>query len=220
MAAAKKFLSEGWKVLLADENPASLEPKFLNYSGEDVVFLRYNPADAKQSAVEMFGKTDTLGITADALVTAHQTAGKVENAEGYDLEQWNKILNYNVMGSFMPARLMAERLIRNNAGGTVAFLGSVCAKTPVPGRCAYSASMGAIRSLTKGLALDFGKHGIRVNCVLAGMESEFPVPLGKSATPEEIAEILYFFSTEASGSTTGAELVTDGGTDCLVPGAF
>lgn len=219
-ATAKKFLNEGWQVVLADERIDDLKATFEKNINDNIVLLEYNPNEAETSAESLFNEIDSLGMTVDALVTAHQVSGDTQFAEDYEFADWTGILKYNFVGAFMLARHFAERLVRNSKKGSITFLSNVCAKTAVPGKCAYVSSMGAIRSLTKGLALDFGPYGIRVNCVLPGLNSDFPVPIGKTSSPEEIAEILYFFSTDSSGSTTGAELVTDGGTDCLVPGAY
>ena len=152
-----------------------------------------------------------------------------------EAEAWINTLNTNVVGYFLPAREAARQMVRCGKQGTVIFIGSINYKDALPDRSAYVASKGAIRSMTKALAIDFAKYGIRVNCIAPGpiwtnrYEEMDPaeaeqrrklVPLQTISTPENIGNIAYFLATETSQNMTGSVVVVDGGMDCLIAGGY
>ena len=109
--------------------------------------------------------------------------------------------------------------------GSIVFITSNTAYRAIPDRCAYSASKSGVLGLSRALALDLGKFGIRSNCVLPGMikterwqntpalqalPSNF-TPIGDIADFEDIAAAAYFLSSPAAKNITGEELVVDGG---------
>jgi NAD(P)-dependent dehydrogenase (short-subunit alcohol dehydrogenase family) len=116
-------------------------------------------------------------------------------------------------------------------GGAIVYLSSVLAEQTLPGCAAHTASQAAISGLTKATALDVGRDGIRVNCILPGsthtlmmrdglteaerIEVEPLVadvaPLGKIRRPEEIALVALFMVSDASSFMTGASVSVDGG---------
>ena len=125
----------------------------------------------------------------------------------------------------MAARCAAQAMIGAGKKGSVVFVGESCFRSAIPGYCALVSSMGALRSLARGLALDFARHGIRVNCVMSGPAAgrevrPGPGGIGSPATPEQIAGAVWFFASGQAGNATGASLTIDGGADCLVPGAY
>ena len=115
------------------------------------------------------------------------------------------------------------------------FIGSVNYKDALPERSAYVASKGAIRSMTKALAIDFAKYGVRVNCIAPGpiwtnryeeMDPEEAerrrklVPLQTITTPDNMGNIAYFLATDTSQNMTGSVVFVDGGMDCLIAGGY
>lgn len=105
------------------------------------------------------------------------------------------------------------------------FITSNTAYRAIPDRCAYSSSKGGIIALSKALAVDLGKFGIRVNCVVPGMikttrwyESEelrkVPsnyTPIGDIADFDDIANGAWYLGSDEARNTTGAEIIIDGG---------
>ncbi len=112
--------------------------------------------------------------------------------------------------------------------GSIVFLSSNTAYRVIPNRAAYSASKGGINALSKALALDLGKYGIRSNVVLPGtikterwyqMGSKQIVngtltPIGDISDYEDVANAVWYFATDMSKNTTGTELIVDGGMSC------
>jgi len=237
LAAAEKFLQEGWTVIItsrsageAEEKAAELTEKY----GRPCYGYQYTPLTAEESCEELFSKIDSLGLTVDAVVCCAADLGLNQDALTVDIKTWTNVVTTNVIGYFAPARAAALRLIEAKKPGTVVFIGSINCRDAIPHRSAYVASKGAIRSMTKGLALDFAPYGIRVNCIMPGpiwttrydadpekaARKASVVPLGRVSQASEIANAIYFFSTDASGNATGSGLVIDGGLDSVVAGGY
>ena len=239
LGIAEKFLKEGCTVFitsddlnLAEKKAAELKEKF----GVECIGIKYNPLHAKVECNNMFTAIAEMGYLIDKLVCAHDALGTGQDTLQVAVEDWENVVLANVMGSYIPARVMTKELVAAGCtGGDVVFIGSSVDTSAVPGRSAYVASKGAISSMTRALALDFAKHHIKVNCVVAGpvkterwdllseekaKSIETLIPLGKVVSTEQVANAVWFFASSGSSGVTGASLVVDGGLDCVIPGAF
>ena len=155
-------------------------------------------------------------------------SGSIENAED---EEWLRVLNINVVGIARTSK-SALPLLRKSTSGTIVNTCSVAATAGIPNRAIYSASKGAVLSLTMAMANDFLKDGIRVNCVNPGTadtpwvgrilaQSNSPVeerkalearqPMGRLVTAAEIAQAICYLASPLQGSTTATSLAVDGG---------
>ena len=237
LAAAEKFLREGWTVIITSRSAEEAEAKAAELSekhGLPCYGFQYTPLTAEASCGELFAKIDALGLIPDTVVCCAADLGLGQNALAVDVQTWTNVLTTNVVGYYVPAKEAALRMIEAKKPGTVVFIGSINYRDAIPNRSAYVASKGAIRSMTKGLALDFAPYGIRVNCVMPGpiwttrydadpekaARKASVVPLGRVSKAGEIANAIYFFSTDASGNATGSGLVIDGGLDSIVAGGY
>jgi 2-keto-3-deoxy-L-fuconate dehydrogenase len=156
------------------------------------------------------------------------TVGTVETTTD---EVWQQILNINVMGIARVTRNALPLLRRSNSASIVNTC-SVAATAGIPQRAAYSASKGAVLSLTLAMAADYLEDRIRVNCVNPGTADtpwvqrllsdaadpeverealESRQPQGRLVSAEEIAHSICYLASPLSGSTTGTSLAIDGG---------
>ena len=122
----------------------------------------------------------------------------------------------------------AAARMKENGGGNIVFVNSNTAYRAIPNRAAYSASKGGINSLSKAMAVDLGKYGIRSNVVLPGtIKTERWVqmgnkqivngeltPIGDISDFEDIANAAFFLGSDLSKNVTGAEIHVDGGMSC------
>lgn len=152
------------------------------------------------------------------------------NVEETSLEQWNHTMAVNVTGAYLVSKHCLPFL--RQTAGTIVNVSSVAAIKGTPNRAAYSASKGALLSLSKAMAADYFKENVRVNCVCPGTvespslqgrieNSPNPQkakeafvarqPIGRLGTPAEIAEAILFAASEETGYFTGGCLVVDGG---------
>ncbi|UUU29388.1 SDR family oxidoreductase [Streptomyces sp. CA-210063] len=146
-------------------------------------------------------------------------------------EQWHRVLDVNVMGVVRTTRAALPHL-RRSAHASVVTTCSIAATAGLPQRALYSASKGAVLSLTLAMATDHVREGIRVNCVNPGTadtpwvtrlldaaddpEAERAAlnsrqPMGRLVTADEVAAAIVYLASPASASVTGTALAVDGG---------
>jgi NAD(P)-dependent dehydrogenase (short-subunit alcohol dehydrogenase family) len=138
---------------------------------------------------------------------------------------WDRVHAVNARGPFLCARAVLPGMM--TAGyGQIITVASINALVALPGRCAYTAAKGAALMLTRSLAVDYGRHGIRANAICPGLvrtplvqerlaagswDVQALVPLGRAAEPAEIAEAVLLLATGRLDYMTGAAWVIDGG---------
>lgn len=230
-ATALRFAAEGAALVCVDGDPAAAAAtaaaaRALGADAEAVGADLTRAAGCEQVAAvvrERFGGLDVLYNNASLLVT-----GSVEQCSE---EDWDRVFALNVKAIFLLTRACLP-LMRGRGGGSIVNLASSLALIGYPGLPAYSASKGAVRQLTKTLALDCAPDGIRVNCICHGgiddplLHSLFDrapdpagalagflegIPLARLIPIEHMASAALFLASDESGSTTGTELVVDGG---------
>jgi NAD(P)-dependent dehydrogenase (short-subunit alcohol dehydrogenase family) len=145
-------------------------------------------------------------------------------------EEWDRLMRSNVRGVFVHARAALPSLL--DSRGTMVNVASVSGVVGTAGQAAYCTTKGAVVQLTRQLAVEFGPRGVRVNAVGPGaIDTEFvarslglelgdrPIPpavleshpLGRVATPAEIADVIAFLASPLSGFMTGSIVMADGG---------
>lgn len=226
-AAAVAFAGEGASLTLLDLSAdAARETASLIAQGSKgrTLPLAADVADsaAVQTAVAAsfaaFGPIDVLfnnaGIAIRNPVTEQDEAG------------WDEVLRVNLRGVFICSKYALPHLRR--PGGVIVNTSSIVGLVGVRNRAAYAASKGAVVTLTKNMALDYAPQGIRVNAVCPGFvrtpmtaglfsdsERERKVtamhPLGRLATPEDIARAVLFLASDDASFITGQALAVDGG---------
>lgn len=157
--------------------------------------------------------------------------GAIGSIEDNPDEQWHRVLDVNLLGVVRATRA-ALPYLRRSAHASVVNLGSIVTTTGLPQRALYSASKGAVLSLTLAMAADHVREGIRVNCVNPGTVDTPWVgrlldaapdpaaeraalsarqPIGRLITAEEVAAAIIYLASPAAASVTGTALAVDGG---------
>jgi NAD(P)-dependent dehydrogenase (short-subunit alcohol dehydrogenase family) len=168
--------------------------------------------------------------TVDVLVNAAGVIVRAAAAETSD-EQWRRIFSVNVDGVFQMSRA-AVRVMVEQGGGAIVNFGSIWGDVGSAGHAAYAATKGAVHQLTRSMALEHARHGVRVNAVAPGeirtpmLSSERPeppteadlrrladetVPMGRLGDPEEVAAVVAFLASEEASYMTGSIVVVDAG---------
>ena len=147
------------------------------------------------------------------------------------VETWDRMLAVNLRGVFLMMREAVKAMKADGKGGSIVNISSVSSlQAAVFSNQAYGASKGGVNNLTRSCAVEFAPDGIRVNAVLPGAvvtegarnaSGSFPLqgplvtpgrmPLGRPATPDDIAKAVLFFASDASSYITGQLLAVDGG---------
>ena len=180
-------------------------------------------SSAVSTAVQHFG-----GLTSLVNAVGILRQGRIDEMLETD---WDDLMAVNVKGVFLACKYAVPHL-KASGGGTVVNLSSVSAYVGSNGSFAYTASKGAVSSLTFGIAQELGAFGIRVNAICPGwVDAGFthhamslaPDPsvleeqarnahvLGRMASPDEVAKAAVFLSSSASSFVTGTSLFVDGG---------
>jgi 2-keto-3-deoxy-L-fuconate dehydrogenase len=230
LAMVKKFSHEGCIVYFVDTNAIEGEKVVLEESnnGNQVVFLHGSIAsyqEVEKLIHHIPGKIDVLINNAGI---SH--IGKVENTSE---EDFDRVFQVNVKGMFNCIKAALPKL-KENGGGSILNMCSVAATIGIPDRFAYSMTKGAALSMTLSVARDYVQDGIRCNCISPGrvhtpfvdgfLAKNYPgqekemfaklaatQPIGRMGTPEEIAELAFFISSDAGSFITGANFNIDGG---------
>jgi NAD(P)-dependent dehydrogenase (short-subunit alcohol dehydrogenase family) len=226
-AIACLLAAEGAAVVVAARTPAE---------GEETVALirqaKFIPTDVSQNAQVRNLVAETIHAYGrlDALVNNAGINGSLKPLEETSEAEWDQVIDTNLKGCYLGMRYAIPHL-RAAGRGSIVNVSSVLAEQTLPGCTAYTASKAAIIGLTKAIALEVGRDGIRVNCILPGSidtpmlwegltEAERinvePVvadsaPLGKVGKPEDIARVALFLVSDVSSFMTGAPVLVDGG---------
>lgn len=178
---------------------------------------------AIEAAAEAFGGIDVLVNNAGI--------GAIGTVEDNDDDEWRRVFDVNVLGMVRVARATLPYLRRSKHAAIVNTC-SIAATAGLPQRALYSATKGAVLSLTLAMAADHVREGIRVNCVNPGTadtpwvgrlldQSPDPAheraalearqPLGRLVSADEVAHAIVYLAGPMSGATTGTSLAVDGG---------
>jgi 2-keto-3-deoxy-L-fuconate dehydrogenase len=186
--------------------------------------------------------TDDVAVRAAVATAAHELGGLdvlVNNAgvgaqgtvEDNDDAEWARVLDVNVLGMVRVSRA-ALPYLRRSAAAAIVNVCSITATAGLPQRALYSASKGAVLSLTLAMAADHVREGIRVNCVTPGTVDtpwvgrllrraddpaaeraalEARQPTGRLVSAAEVAGAIAYLASPLAGATTGTSLAVDGG---------
>lgn len=216
----------GARVALVSRNRDSLESVASTLSGEGHVVAPFDLADADAIPAMVRKVSDEIGGL-DGLVHSaglHNTL-PLRSIIAADVQQ---LFDANVTSAFMLAKGFRHKQVRKE-GASIVFLASAVGLVGQSGVSIYSATKGAIVTLTKSLSLELAREGIRVNCVCPGVvETAMTVGLRKTIGDEnfgrvsdahplgigsatDVANAILFLTSVASRWTTGSALVVDGG---------
>jgi len=234
-ATAEKFAQAGYDVFIASRSRDRAQEAADKIAEKYGVFAKgYGLGIRDEDAVKaVFADIDAQDrfVSTVVLNAANMGFGS-DPAKGLDffgqsVEEFQEVFETNLVWNFMIVRQAALRM-KEHGGGAIVFIGSNTSYRAIPNRMAYCASKGGINSLSKAMAVDLGKYGIRSNVVLPGtIKTERWVQMGNSRivdgglTPigdisdfEDIANAAFFLGTDLSKNITGTELMVDGGMSC------
>ena len=228
-AIASRFASEGYDVFIGSRDRQKADSAAERIKEKYGVFSKgytYQTSTLEESEVKaIFDDIRGLGYLLDTLVLNAANLGIGQVSLDVDINDFMGVYITNVGWNFLMAR-EAARQMKEKGGGAIVFIGSNSSVRVTENRCAYCSSKSAINAMSKSFAVDFGKYGIRSNCVLPGLiktarwEENLNnvknclanyTPIGDVASFEDIANAAWYLGSSESKNTTGAEIVVDGG---------
>ena len=229
--ASLTFAREGAKIVAAEfgEAAGNETVRLVREAGGEASFVRADvssEADANamvDHAVKTYGRLDILYNNAGVMPEADHSVVDT------DVDTWDTVMAVNVRGVFLGCKYAIPRMVEAGGGSIIniaSFVALVGCSVP---QDAYTASKGALLSLTRSLAVQFGPQGIRTNAICPG-PVETPLlmdwlvkdekakrirlarnPTGRFGKPEEIVNMALYLASDESRWTNGASLVVDGG---------
>ena len=235
-ATAVLFAQESAKVVVQDLSVDAAQDtvQLIKKTGGEAVFIGGDVTSSDAAAAMVKKAVDTYG----RLDVLFNNAGVWRGGTILDIseEDWDHTIGVNVKGIYLVSKYAVQQMMRQG-GGSIINAASVAALRGSPMSAAYNASKGAVLLLTKCMALDFGRYGIRVNCTCPGViETQMADQLltyrslgdddrkqalletyearhavGRFGYPEEVAKVILFLASDESSFVTGAAWPVDGG---------
>lgn len=230
-ATAQRFAAEGASVVVADrdgkhadEVAAALREGGAQALGVAVdVTSDTNVAALVRQVTAVYDRIDILFTCAGVLVTGSVTETS--------LADWERTLAVNLTGPFLASRHVVPVMIANG-GGSIVHMSSTAGLVGETSIAAYCASKGGVLMLARQMALDYARHGVRVNVICPGwIDTPFNdpaieaaggkaallpfvdlmVPQGRQGTPDEVADVVAFLASDDARLMTGSIVTVDGG---------
>jgi NAD(P)-dependent dehydrogenase (short-subunit alcohol dehydrogenase family) len=229
--ASQLFAAEGARVVVAEFNEAAGEEtvRLVREAGGDASFVKVDVSSEPSAramidhAVATFGRVDVLYNNAGVMPEADHSVIDT------DVATWDQVMAVNVRGVFLGCKYAIPRMVDQGAGSIINIASFVALLGCSVPQDAYTASKGALISLTRSLAVQFGPKGVRTNAICPG-PVETPLlmdwlvkdeeakrirlarnPSGRFGKPEEIVHMAMYLASDESRWTNGAQLVVDGG---------
>lgn len=229
--AAQLFAAEGARVVVAefDERAGEVTAGVVRDAGGEATFVQADVSredDARrmvEAAVSAYGRLDILYNNAGIMPEADHSVTDT------DVDTWDRVMAVNVRGVFLGCKYAIPVMLEQGSGSVInisSFVALLGCSVP---QDAYTASKGAVLSLTRSLAVQFGPQGVRANAICPG-PIETPLlmdwllkdeaakqlrlarnPTGRFGKPEEIVNMAIYLASDESRWTNGAAMVVDGG---------
>lgn len=233
-SVAMALAEAGADVAIVDINLEGAEAaakEIADAAGSKTIAIQCNVTDKDEVEAMVAKVVDTYG----KLDAAFNNAGICLNvpAEEMTYEQWSKVININLNGVFLCATAAGRVMLKQGYGSIIntASMSGHIVNVPQP-QCAYNASKAGVSMLTKSLAVEWAKKGVRVNCISPGYigtdltlnsEALKPLiekwnamaPMGRLGRPEELQSIVVYLAGDTSSFTTGSDIIVDGAFTCF-----
>jgi len=225
LAIARRYLDEGARVLLVDRDQAALQAAMAGLPDQARSFCA--DVAAAPSAAAMVAECERLWGGLDICVC---NAGMIRAADFLDLtlDDFKAVMDVNVCGTFLVAQAAARAMVRGGRHGAIVLMSSMTAELAMADQLAYGASKGAVRQMTKSMALSLVARGIRVNAIDPGsIETDIMrtiatdpqalrtvlsrIPMGRLGEPDEVAKVAVFLASDDASYITGQTIYADGG---------
>jgi NAD(P)-dependent dehydrogenase (short-subunit alcohol dehydrogenase family) len=227
-AAARRMAEEGGRMVCADIDAAAAEQTAatIRDDGGDASAAHCDVSDPGSVAATV-AQTLARNGRLHALINVAGT-GHFQRTHEETLEGWNRVLAVNLTGTFLMCREALPHLLETK--GVIVNTASVAGLKSHPYSAAYCASKGGVVMLTRALAVEYARRGVRVNCVCPGrvetpLLSRFELPAGaspaafarlmpvreRSGSPEEVAGVIAFLASDDASYMIGDAVVVDGG---------
>lgn len=232
--AARAFAEAGADVAIVDinlEGAQQVAKEIAADTGSRTIAIRCDCTQQDEvermvaQVVETYGKLDACFNNAGIAVNAP--------AEEMTLDEWKRVIDINLTGVFLCATAAGRVMLRQGYGSIIntASMSGHIVNVPQP-QCGYNASKAGVIQLTKSLAVEWAKRGVRVNSISPGYigtdlimtrddlkplieQWNVMAPMGRLGSPEELQSVIVYLAGDTSSFTTGSDFVVDGAFTCF-----
>jgi len=223
-ATVKRFSSAGWRVITCSRHPFPEECPWEAGPEDHIQVDLADAEDTRNAIAEIKRRLDLSQLQAlvnNAAISPKAEGGQRLDSIGTTLDVWKHVFRVNFFAPIMLARGLLDEL--KAARGSVVNVTSIAGSRVHPfAGAAYATSKAALAALTREMAADFGRVGVRVNAIAPGeIDTAIlspgtekiveQIPLQRLGTPEEVAKIIYVLCTDTSSYVNGAEIHINGG---------
>jgi NAD(P)-dependent dehydrogenase (short-subunit alcohol dehydrogenase family) len=227
-AVAKRFAEEGASVVVTGRRQPELDRvvKIIRQNNGKVLAVagsvtdEGHAKDVARKAIDSFGRIDIL-VNNAGVGDFGKRLHEIDDAT------WNTVFDINLTGVFRMTRAIVPQMLKQQSGSIV-NISSVASLAGIPGLSVYAASKGGLDALTRALAIDYAKDGIRCNVVNPGLiDTPMAAPLmanterlqsllsqyaiRRAGTPEEVANMVLYLASDEARWVTGGTFPIDGG---------
>jgi NAD(P)-dependent dehydrogenase (short-subunit alcohol dehydrogenase family) len=228
--AAERFAAEGARVVVADvlDEAGDATAAGIRDAGGEAAYVHADVSDSGgaermiATAVDRFGRLDVLYNNAGIMHAADESVLSTPE------DVWDRTIDINLKGVFLGCRYGIPAMLESGGGSIVNVASFVALMGAAVPQIAYTASKGGVLAMTREIAVEFARRGIRANALcpgpietpLTGQILNTPekrnrrlvhIPVGRFGRAEEIAQAALFLASDESSLMTGAALVVDGG---------
>lgn len=231
---AEALAEAGSNIAIVDvdiEKATETAVEITDKTGVDAIAIKTDVTDPSevnemiQKIMDKFGRIDAAFCNAGICMNIP--------SEEMTLEQWKKVIDINLTGVFLTAQAAAKVMLKQGSGSIIntASMSAHIVNIPQP-QCSYNASKAAVIQLTKSMAVEYAKRGVRVNSISPGyIGTELTLnspslkplieqwnemaPLERMGRPDELQSIAVYLAGDTSGFTTGSDFIIDGAFTCI-----
>lgn len=228
-AIAITFAREGADVVVhyhSDEQGARNTAQQIEAHGRRAEIVQADLADPRAAQTLFREATQRLGQI-DILVNNAGTGASTDSSLDTSLDEFTRVINIDMISPWALCQAAAQQMV-GRGGGAIINVTSVHEEIPSPGGAAYDAAKGALRSITRTLALELAPKGVRINNIAPGMiatpmtadriedpqkleESKQRIPMRRPGEPQEVANVALFLASDDASYVTGSSYFVDGG---------
>lgn len=227
LAIATRLASLGARVVMADRNSDGLAAAVAEVGNRALAVV--GDVSSEDGANDLVSRAIDGAGSIDILVNNAGIDEPITRTIDQQLEDWQKVMDVNLRGTYLMSRAIARHILGRKAGGAIVNIASVAGIGAIPGSNGYGVSKAAIIHLTKTMASEWATKGLRVNCVAPGFidapmalemfaddrvdrtRIERRLPMRRLGSPDEIAKAVGFLASDAASYITGVTLPVDGG---------
>lgn len=230
LGIVEKFVAEqAAGVMVLDINQENGDKLLSQFKDKNVAFIKADVTsrdDWQRALDETISRWGKIDVVVNNAGTTYRNKPTLEVTDA----EFDKVFAVNVKSIYVSVAVVLPQMLKQGAGGSFIQISSTAALRPRPGLTWYNATKGAVSTASKSLAVEYGPHNVRFNCIcpVAGdtpllgmfMGADTPekraafistVPLGRLSTPQDIANSTAFLASDEAQFLTGLDLEVDGG---------